>query len=441
MADFGDLDGASHMGEAFREAFPTWRDLRQAVAGRARYPEFDEQRGLQQVLMADLAHRITTDQSLGWLLVASLTLPVRPAEGHWPADFRIPGIDDIGQPYLMARSAFDLDLSASAVTDRDPARAAQLHRDTVLDAIRRVAAQPDHVGTAHGIGLGGLVRYTAGDLNIYPNGQVMGIVTAQPVDPRFGPRRTPAVDDPIPIEIDIKPPSKVTITGSPEPARRSVTAFELPGFASFQPMLNPAVNHLADKLVLLTGKLRALREGPGGPWHRYKDVYDIYFMMQTCRLDADRLREAVGTNWNLAPMGIEWVPVPYRFYGQDAAGPEPAVPWKEGVDALRSKSAQLHRYPGWDHMRAEISAFMDSLPSAPSGSTWVPGRGWTVHHSNGVVEGSGKGPARRVFTDAARSRSTTTPDSPRRKPPATPRASPAAPGAAPPRRDQGRGRG
>jgi hypothetical protein len=31
----------------------------------------------------------------------------------------------------------------------------------------------------------------------------MGIVTAQPVDPRFGPRHTPVVDDPIPIEIDI----------------------------------------------------------------------------------------------------------------------------------------------------------------------------------------------------------------------------------------------
>ncbi|GHF91770.1 hypothetical protein GCM10018790_81100 [Kitasatospora xanthocidica] len=185
MTDFGELETAAHLDGTFREAFPQWRDFRQTVADRARYPEINEQRALQQILMSDLAHRITADQDLGWLLIASLTLPVRPADGMWPEDFRVPGVTDIAQQYLMPRSAFDLDLCASAVTDPDPVRAARLYRDAVESAVRRVAAPPGHVGTEHGVGLGGLVRYTVGDLNTFPNGQVMGIVTAQPVDLRF----------------------------------------------------------------------------------------------------------------------------------------------------------------------------------------------------------------------------------------------------------------
>ncbi|GHF91764.1 hypothetical protein GCM10018790_81090 [Kitasatospora xanthocidica] len=59
-------------------------------------------------------------------------------------------------------------------------------------------------------------------------------------------------------------------------------------------------------------------------------------MLQTCRVDADHMREAVDTNCNLGPMGIDRVAVPYRFYGQDPTGPEPVVPWKEGLVGLRA---------------------------------------------------------------------------------------------------------
>ncbi|MDX2601932.1 hypothetical protein PV379_10760 [Streptomyces caniscabiei] len=437
MSDFGGLDTAEHIGGGFRDAFPRWQDFRQAVAARARYPEFDERRALQQVLMSDLAHRVTADQDLGWLLIGSLALPARPAEGDWPADFGVPGITDIPQQHVMPRSAFDLDLCASAVTDPDPGRAADLYRGAVEGAVRRVAAPPGRTGSAHGIGLGGLVRYTAGELNIFPNGQVMGIVTATPVDPRFGPRHTPTVDDPIPIEIDIKPPAKVAITGGHDTAHRPVTPIDLPGFAPFQPPLNPAVNQLADKLTLLTGKPRGLRGEGDRPWHRYKDVYDAYFMLRTCRIDADHMREAVKNNWNLGPMGMDHVPVPYRFYGQDSNGPEPVVPWKEGLDALRAGTPQLHQYPGWDGMRETLGAFMDSLPTAPAGSTWVPGQGWRLQHAQTTSETT-RAPG--VSAAAARSRSTTTPDSPRRGPSGGPVSPPPGPGAAP-QQERGRGHG
>ncbi|WP_329201902.1 MULTISPECIES: hypothetical protein [unclassified Streptomyces] len=68
-------------------------------------------------------------------------------------------------------------------------------------------------------------------------------------------------------------PFSVAVTGGPDTAQRPITAFELPGFTPSQPLLNPVVNQLADKLVLLTGKPRGLREAPDGPWHRYKDVF------------------------------------------------------------------------------------------------------------------------------------------------------------------------
>jgi hypothetical protein len=206
----------------------------------------------------------------------------------------------------------------------------------------------------------------------------MGIVTAQPVDPHYGPRHTPPVDDPIPIEIDLKPPAKVAVTGGPDPAHRPVSALDIPGFTLYQPLLNPVANQLADKLVLLTGKPRGLREAPAGPWHRYKDVYDAYFILKTCHINRDHIREAVASNWNLAPMGMERIPVPYRFYGQDDNGLEPRVPWKEGLDALQQRSPQLRRYPSWDEMRRTIGQFMDSVEPTPAGSTWTPGQGWQL---------------------------------------------------------------
>ncbi|MFE4634807.1 hypothetical protein ACFRJ1_15715 [Streptomyces sp. NPDC056773] len=411
------------------------------MAAQARYPEFGEQRALQQLLMSDLAHRITANHDLGWLLIGSLTWPARPVEDGWPADFRAPGIGDVPQPYVMARSAFDLDLCASAVTDPNPDQAAREYRQVVEGELRRVAAAPGHVGTAHGIGFGGLVRYTAGSLNVFPNGQVMGVVMAQPIDPRFGPRRTPPVDDPIPIEIDIKPPSKVIVTGGPDTALRPVAALRLQGFTPFQPLMNPAVNALADKLVLLTGAPAGLREGPDGPWHRYKDIYDAYFVVETCHLDADRMREAVNKNWNLARMGIDRVSVPYRFYGQDASGPEPAVPWKEGMQALRDRSPQLDRYPSWEHMRDRLGTFMDSVQSAPSGSTWIPGQGWKAQLSRAAGEGDQQGSGRGVSASAARRRSTTTTEGSRGKPSAPRGTRPAAPGGASPQEERRRGRG
>jgi len=59
------------------------------------------------------------------------------------------------------------------------------------------------------VGLAGLLRYSANELRVSEAGQVMGTVTAQPVDDRYGPADPPPVDDALVVEIDIKPPSKI----------------------------------------------------------------------------------------------------------------------------------------------------------------------------------------------------------------------------------------
>ncbi|MFG2405370.1 hypothetical protein ACGFR8_13730 [Streptomyces brevispora] len=399
MTDLQDFDHAPHVQPGFREAFQTWADFRAHVASAARYPEFDDTRGLQQVLMADLASRVTTGDNHQWLLIGSLALPARvPNDAEWPDDLKVPDTGGLQPAYVVPRSAFDLDLCAHDVTHPDPDRAADLYRSEVMAAIDRVAGPEVYAGDGHGIGLGGLVRYSKGDLRVFPNGQVMGIITAHPIDPRYGPGSLRGVDDPISIEIDVKTPAKVAVTGGPDVSQRPITAFDVPGIKPYQPSLNPIVNQLADKAVLLTGPPSDPRNGTTGAWHRYKDVYDAYFMLKTCRIDADAMREAVEGNWNFKRMNMEAVPRPYRFFGQDAFRSEPEIPWRDGLEAIRSGSPQLRSYPSYETMRDTIGGFMDSLPSAPERSTWVPGRGWALE---GAAQAFPRQPAAVIDPDAA----------------------------------------
>jgi hypothetical protein len=67
-----------------------------------------------------------------------------------------------------------------------------------------------------GLGLGGLVRYSA-DVRVYDNGKIMEVIVAQPIDPRYGPDQARPVDDPIGLEIDIKPPDWVCMSSARGP--------------------------------------------------------------------------------------------------------------------------------------------------------------------------------------------------------------------------------
>ncbi|MEW2498199.1 SDR family oxidoreductase [Streptomyces nodosus] len=93
---------------------------------------------------------------------------------------------------------------------------------------------------------------------------------------------------------------------------------------------------------------------------------------------------------------------------------------------------------------------LNSLSCTPD---WTVARGVHEVHSHLVstessAQASGSGPSKGtqqgrtpgVSASAARSRSTTTPDGPRRKPPTDPGTAPGAPGAEPPRKGRGRGR-
>jgi hypothetical protein len=367
----------------FREAFPTWRDLRAHIAAVARYPEFNADRALHQILAADLATRLSTQGE--WLLLGSLSLPARvPVNLPVPEDLRIGGISDIEQAYLLPRTAFDLDLYAAGVAaELDPRDTGAGYGAGVRAALAAVTAPAGHPAAESGRGLQGLVSYLPGQLRRYDNGQVMGTIIAQPIDPRYSTGDLYPVDDPITIEIDIKPPSKIDFPGEPEASTRPISALTLPGFRPAQPRLYPVADQLGDKLCLLAGPPISLRNAPNGPWHRYKDLIDAYFLVRTTPMSGAEVGRSLETNWNLRRMDPPTLPHPYRVYGQaPVPAGEPEVPWREGCANLVKSNPQLARYPGFDTMVAEVGRFVDTVPHT-SGAVWNPGRGWQT--SRGAV--------------------------------------------------------
>lgn len=366
-----------HVGPEFDSEFPTWQEFRSFVADRARFPAFDVDRAMQQVLKTDLLARL--DQGRGeWILKDSVGLPLRPPQDlPWPADFHAAGTEEIHPAYVMPRAAFDLDLYARAIAegsastpDPGPEYARQVQR-----SLHAVLA-PERSAGENGLGLGGLVHYSlSGPLRVWNNGQVMGTITAQPVDRRFGARGLRPVDDPISLEIDVKPPAKIQFSGPPETGQRDLIAFPIPGFRPTRPLLHPLANQTADKACTLTGPPLGLR-GQVGAWHRYKDLFDLYFIARTCRVDGDMLREAVEHNWNWQRIG-HGMPFPYHVFGRKP-GPaeEPEVPWRDACEQLRASQAQLAAYPEFPAMIDAVGAFVDGLREA-QGAMWVPGQGWT----------------------------------------------------------------
>lgn len=383
--------------EAFRDAFPTWGDLRAYVRAVARYPEYNEDRALHQILMADITTRLSTQGE--WLLLGSLSLPARvPVNLPVSGDFNIEGIPDIDQSYLLPRTAFDLDLYAAGVARQlAPDDAGVGYGAGVRAALAAVTAPAGHPAAESGRGLQGLVAYLPGSLRQYDNGQVMGTITAQPIDPRYSTGSLHPVDDPITIEIDIKPPSKISFPGEPEASTRPITALTLPGFHPVQPRLYPVADQLGDKLCLLAGPPVSLRNAPNVPWHRYKDLVDSYFLIRTTPMVAAEFRRSLETNWNLRRLDPPALPHPYRVYGQaPVPAGEPEIPWREGCANLVKSNPQLARYPGFETMVAEVGRFVDTVPDTP-GAVWNPKRAWQTFRGVGVAAGAFPQPTGKVM--------------------------------------------
>jgi hypothetical protein len=370
-----DLDPAPHIGSEFRDAFATWADLRSFVAGRAQSPAFDVDRALHQLVMVDFTTRLYQVPGMNWMLFGSLALPARVAPTTaLPASFRSGEADSVDPAYAMARSAFDIDLSVMDV-DQDGSTTGQQYGQRMAAAVRAIAAPTAEPGSPVGIGLGGLVRYVVNDLTELPEGKVYGTVMAYPIDSRYGPLRAPTVDDPLAVELDLNPPKATT---QPlEAPRRSLLGLDLPGLHPVQPGLYPTVDALADKVSALAGPPKTGRaQAPN--WHRYKDLFDIHYLITACELDAEALRTAIARNPNMGRIGLDRLPTPYELFRESGRGGEAALPWAQEYEHLRQGSAQLRHYPKFDQLRRDVSTFVDSLASAPSGTLWQPGRGWTA---------------------------------------------------------------
>ena len=127
-----------------------------------------------------------------------------------------------------------------------------------------------------------------------------------------------------------KPGSKQQFTSPPEPCLHPLIALALPGFRPVEPLLYPIANQIADKVALLTGPPSTARAVPAGPWHRYKDLFDLHFAIRTCPISPQLLRDALADNWNWQrlPAGL---PRPYRLHAQPPnAARRPADPLEPG---------------------------------------------------------------------------------------------------------------
>jgi hypothetical protein len=416
-----DLDQAPHIDAEFRQAYPTWADLRQHVGQLARIPEFDLDRGLHHLLKIDLASRLHQVPGHQWMLYGSTGLPARvPPDASIPAGFG-PATGGIDPVYVMTRSAFDLDLAQLGDAGREGDR--EQHGQRLLTAMQAVAAPES--GTPAGVGLGGLVRYSIADARVVPElGKVYAQITAVPIDARYGVRRARQVDDALTIEVDLSPYKAVT--HPVERARRSLLGFEVAGFRPVVPYLTPTVDAMADKICNLAGPPRSSRTQRPPDFHRYKDLFDIGYLISTCPFDADQLRAAIRANHNMPRIGLSDLPVPYALYREHATATMSALPWAREYQRLRQSSPQLLHYPDFTQLRARIGEFFDDLANAPGGASWQPQRGWTLAQQ--TAESPPAAPWSRVFPSSPQRGSGPTRDTSRDKP-----ASP------PPDRSHGRG--
>lgn len=360
------VDPASHLTPEFAANFPTWQRFWDYLDRHAAPPEVSTDRIVHQVLAADFAQRLAAVEPHDWVLLGSMSLPGRPDSMTWPTATASASLDPA---HVVARAAFDLDMSARDLDDPDPQRAGALYGATVRGLISQVAAVDPDPGNVQGLGLGGLVRYSIAHHKVRPDGTNMGIVLAQPRETHLGPESTVVADDPISLEFDLKPPVKVGFVGPAQQSLRPLVAITIPGMAPYTPSLLPTHHQLAAKICILTGPPASSRDHGPGPWHRYKDLFDCYYMIRNCRLDAQEMRSAIRSNQNLARFGVTDLPDPYRLYPGEP-GEDRRIPWRAGIARLRATHPELDSYPSFDEMVGTIADFVAGLRRAGPAAVW-----------------------------------------------------------------------
>jgi hypothetical protein len=389
MPDLSERDTAAHIHPELRDTFSTWRDLRAFVESHATSPGFHTERALRQLLSVDLAHRLARSADYGWVVRGSLALPARPPPGialpeHVLASGQGTEIDPF---YVMARPLNDIDLCARSIPDAPAVQeptAPVAHADRLAAVIGDVVDTGPSPETDRGVGLGGLVHYGTDDLRTLLDGRAVATVIAQPVDPRRVAELTP-VDDSVAIQVDLSPPGAAAFEGQPERAHRSTLALDIPGFDEHRPDLYPTANQLSDKLCTISAPYGTAEPPP--TWHRYKDLPDVQYLIDTCPIDAGQLRRAVEVNPKLAQFGRRELPSPFQPYGLRPGQGGVAVSWREGYERKRAESPALAGYRDFDDAVAWVGGFVDEWSAGDDDRIWLPAHGWLPREQAMLVAG------------------------------------------------------
>jgi hypothetical protein len=166
-----------------------------------------------------------------------------------------------------------------------------------------------------------------------------------------------------------------------EVPRRSLLAFDVPGFTPVQPQLYSTEDHLADKLCALASPPRSGRVDIDPGWHRFKDLFDTAYLIHTCPIDAGRLRAAIDGNANMIHYGMVQLPDPYELYGFKSELGRNVIAWEERYERMRKSVPQLQDYPELSNLLDDMRRLVGSLPSANVSSVWDYARGWLPYGS------------------------------------------------------------
>jgi hypothetical protein len=146
------LDPAPHIGQAFRDAFPTWRDLIAFIAAHATTPAFDVDRAARQLLMTDLLARFTAVDGFGWVLRGSLALPARPTPRTGsPRTAIAPILQSTRLRFSKWRRLCSAAKCSLRATWKARSRALVISsRDSVMSVCQKYLTEPPRTNVCHG---------------------------------------------------------------------------------------------------------------------------------------------------------------------------------------------------------------------------------------------------------------------------------------------------
>lgn len=338
---------ATLLTDEFRDAAPTWGHLVAQMTDRG-VPRAYVDRVLRQLIMAETGLRAAQimNPDVAPVVVGNGTQHMREHD-PWPEGMDFQAGDVVSPAYAGMRESRDIDMFVPGIPD--PGRYAERAKAALLSVA--------------GESLGGLGFNKIGRIQQDEHGHTVAAV------------RTILGGglDPVDFEIDFKSPASqarlLDVDGF-QTAVHTYVPMDVTGFHESELLVPKPEFHLGDMLVLATGPRQFGNTELDGPWQRPKDLFGIYQIITTGRLDANLLTYAMLTNHNVSPdrpPNLAHYEVSGRL-GEYVEGRDARAEWKAGVNGFLMREPHLRPYPGFGKLLATPVPFVRGMVEAGEGA-------------------------------------------------------------------------